>query len=196
MVDIKSILQSQLNFANSKGWLKYYQESADYYGIPIEILLAKDSRESWLGSFPGLIANGWYGSDGKSRGISQINQDVYPFAKQFDPNDVQAYVAKGAEILKNELKQFNGNLKNALASYNTGPEDVRLALSKNIDPDIYTTKGNYSKDILKRAELIRSLSNENQIPVSVSKAGLDGKVILGGIILIGIVSAAKKYGYV
>jgi hypothetical protein len=192
----KAIIQSHINFANRKGWLKFYKESADYYGVPVEVLLAKDSRESWLGSYPGLISNGWYGSDGKSRGISQINQDVYPFAKHYDPNDVQAYVAKGAAILKNELKTFNGNLKNALAAYNTGPENVKLALSRNEDPDLYTTKKNYSKDVLNRVQLIRSLSNENSIPITVPKSGFDGRVILGGVALLAILATAKKYGYV
>lgn len=191
-----TIIQSQLKFAENKGWLKYYQESADFYGIPIEILLAKDSRESWLGSFPGLIANGWYGNDGKSRGISQINQEVYPFAKNYGPDDVRAYVAKGAEILRSEIDSFNGNVRHGLAAYNTGRKNVQSALNKGIDPDVYTTKGNYSADVMNRAKLIRSLSADQAIPISVKTAKVDGKIILGVGALIGILSLAKKYGYV
>lgn len=167
-----SVVNQHIAFADSKGWLPYYQEAATFYNIPIEILLAKDSRESWLGSFPGLIQNGWYGSDRISKGISQINVRDHKFARETDPNEIRAYVAYGAQVLKAELIRYNGNLAAALAAYNTGPENVDAALEKGLPVDIYTTENNYSSDVLARAKEIRSVLNNGSLPVSASTASL------------------------
>ncbi len=188
-------IASQINYATQNGWLAHYQEAANYYGIPIEILLAKDSRESGLGTVPGLVQNSWYGSDGKSRGISQINSSVYNFARDTDPNDIRAYVAKGAEILAKEYKTF-GNWKHALSAYNTGPNDVRSAIASNIDPDIYTTDKDYGADVIYRSNLIKQLSSQGAVSVPIKSASLDGKVILGLGFLAGIIYLAKRLDYV
>ena len=189
-------IQSHLNYANSKGYLPYYQEAAEFYGIPVEILLAKDSRETWLGSFPGLAANGWIGSDGVSKGISQINKAYFSFAEHTDPNDVRSYIAKGAEILKAELNRFGGQMNKALAAYNTGAGNVNRAVNEGKHVDAYTTGQNYSQDVINRSNIIRSVITAGQLPVQVSAAKFDGKVILAAVALGGMFKLLKKYNYV
>ncbi|MEO1023450.1 MAG: transglycosylase SLT domain-containing protein [Bacteroidota bacterium] len=152
-----SNVEQHITHAQKNGYLPYYYEASTFYNIPVELLLAKDSRESGLGSYPGLVENGWYGSDGISRGISQINENVFRFARGTDPSDVRAYVAMGAQVLSDEIKRFNGNVKHALVAYNAGPDDVYDALDKNQDPDSRTTKGNYAADVLNRSNQIKRL---------------------------------------
>lgn len=135
--------------------LPVYKKAAKSTGIPVQILLGKDSRETWLGSYPGLAANGWYGSDGKSKGISQINVEQHPEANLMRGDAHEWFIRMGAELLKTELNRFGGNMKAALAAYNTGPGDVQKALHAGQDPDRYTTHGNYAGDILQRAKIIK-----------------------------------------
>jgi len=150
----QSILQ-HLAHARQIGVLPLYRQAASTYNIPVEILLAKDSRESWLGSYPGLKSNGWYGSDGKSRGISQLSVQTYPEAKMIQGDAHDWFIDKGAQALRAELDRFNGNTKAALAAYNTGAGDVRQALQAGEDPDKYTTDKNYAADVLQRAQIIK-----------------------------------------
>lgn len=159
-------IPQQIQNARAQGWLDSYFEAAAFYGIPVEILLAKDSRESWLGTYPGLQANGWIGSDGVSKGISQINSAVHPFARTADPNNVRAYIAKGAELLKDELDRF-GRMRTALAAYNAGAGNVIDAIDDGQDPDSVTTN-NYADDVLNRADQIRPLVGLSEITVTAS----------------------------
>ena len=43
----------------------------------------------------------------------------------------------------------------AVAAYNAGPGPVASAIEQGRDPDIVTTEGNYSKDVLGRAAAFR-----------------------------------------
>lgn len=151
----KETVQNHFQHAENKGLIPLYKSAARKYDIPVSILLAKDSRESWLGKYPGLAANNWYGSDGKSRGISQINVNTYPAARMIDGDSHKWFINQGAQALREELNRFNGNMKAALAAYNTGAGDVRSALNRGKDPDTVTTKGNYVSDILRRSEIIK-----------------------------------------
>lgn len=189
-------LISHINFAKRNGWLPYYQEAAAFYGIPVEILLAKDSRETWLGSLPGLIANGWIGSDGVSKGISQINIEDWDFAKRTDPNDVKSYVAMGAQILKEELNRFNGNMKAALAAYNAGATRVRNALNAGRDPDSVTTKGDYASDIIERSKAIKQILADPE-GYQASQVRKSAATKLLGLAVLGTAAyyGGKKYGY-
>lgn len=181
-------IQLQIEHARQKGWLDYYREAASHYGIPVEILLAKDSRESWLGTYPGLQQNGWIGSDGVSKGISQVNKSVWPYAEQTNPNNVRAFVALGAEILKEELNAFNGNMKAALAAYNAGASRVRNAINRGDDPDSVTTNQNYAADIMDRSkEIRRILGGTSLIPLQIqetTKAGFP--YVAGGLLVAGV----------
>lgn len=191
-----SYLLSHINFARRNGWLTYYQEAAAYYGIPVEILLAKDSRETWLGSLPGLQANNWIGSDGVSKGISQINMNAWDFAKQTDPNDVKSYVAMGAQILKEELNRF-GNMKAALAAYNAGAGNVRRAIAAGKDPDSVTTKGDYASDVLARArEIKKILADPEGYQASAVRKGAMINILALAAIGTAAYYGGKKYGYI
>lgn len=190
-----SQIAKQIEYAAKKGWLEYYKEASAFYNIPIEILLGKDSRESSLGTYPGLQNNGWYGSDGISKGISQINTKENRFALITDGNDVRAFVAVGASMLQDEYKRF-GNWKDALSAYNTGAGNVSAAIKKGIDPDQYTTGKDYAKDVLYRAELIKRLSQNDEIPVSINAAKVDGTIILGITALATLYYIARRLDFV
>ena len=195
-------IESQISFAKNNGWLQHYYEAAAFYGIPVEILLAKDSRESQLGSLPGLQANDWYGSDGISRGISQINDQQFPFAKYTDPNDVRAYVAKGAEILADELDRFDGNMKAALAAYNAGSPRVSTALATGKDPDSVTSGKDYGSDVIRRSREIKQLLTGETSPMLIVSSGIGAvkgnlPLILGiGVAAYGLYYMGNRYGYV
>lgn len=174
-----SQIAQHIAFAQSKGWLAYYQEAAKFYDIPFEILLAKDSRESGLGSYKGLIAKGWIGSDGVSTGISQINKAAHKFALVTNPNDVRAYVAKGAEILRDEINRFK-NIRTALAAYNRGGTRIAKALKDRIDPDSITEGGDYAQDILSRSREAAQVLKIVPSPLPGAKANLSIWLV-GGI---------------
>lgn len=183
-------IQNQISNARQKGWLDYYREAAQFYGIPVEILLAKDSRESWLGLYPGLVGNGWIGSDGVSKGISQVNVEMWPFAKQADPNDIRAFVALGAEILKEELNRFSGDMNAALAAYNAGSSRVRNAINRGNNPDSVTTDGDYSKDVIDRSKEVRSiLGGTSLVPLSIQEATKANLPIVSIGLLLGVATA-------
>lgn len=176
MAQLNQAILKHLAFARQQGLIPLYKKAAKKHGIPVEVLLAKDSRESWLGSFPGLAKNGWYGSDGKSKGISQINVEAFPEASLIDGSAHDWFIDKGAKLLKDELIRF-GNMKNALSAYNTGATNVSRALNKGQDPDLYTTKKNYGEDVLNRAKVFKRELSSGTITKSILK-GIPGFLIL------------------
>lgn len=181
-----SAIAQHIAFARSRGWLPYYFEAAGHYGIPVELLLAKDSRESGLGSYKGLIANNWVGSDKVSVGISQINKAVWRFARDTDPNNVKAYVAKGAEILKSEIHRFK-DVRTALAAYNRGAPRILAAIRDKIDPDSVTTGGDYAADILSRTKEAAVILGRPLPALPVAKASVSPWLAVGlGLVAFGV----------
>ncbi|GEM_PF-619932 len=179
MPSFKQSVLEHLDHARQLGLFPVYKSAAKKYDIPVQVLLAKDSRESWLGSYPDLASNDWYGSDGKSRGISQINTDVYPQAVMVDGDAHKWFIMRGAQLLRKELDNFDGNMKAALAAYNTGTEDVRSALQQGKKPNSVTTDGNYVSDVLRRADIIKkdlSMINKVLPIVGSMQAGFQGNV--------------------
>jgi hypothetical protein len=55
------------------------------------------------------------------------------------------------------LREFNGDVTQAVAAYNGGPKRVRTAVYSGLSPDAVTTGGDYSRDVLERKQLVADL---------------------------------------
>ncbi|MDZ7658838.1 transglycosylase SLT domain-containing protein [Fodinibius sp.] len=85
----------------------------------------------------------------------QIDDRYHSFATIAAPSNNKANINYGAKYLS-ELRDQFGNIKDALVAYNAGPNAVNNARSLGMNPDHLTTGGDYSFDVLQRANLIRS----------------------------------------
>jgi len=142
--------QEELSTARRLGLLDDYREAAAETGIDVAILLGKDSRESRLTR---ALSPSCTGDSGFGHGISQIDSRFYPvFTEANDPCNHRAYAKEGARILAERLQEFGGRIRPALAAYNAGTQSVRGALEEGRDVDSVTTGGDYSKDVLRRAD--------------------------------------------
>lgn len=148
-------ISSQLSSVRANGLLPYFKQSANRWNISIEVLLAVASRETQMGTNNYYLQNNFTGKDGHGKGIMQIDDRYHNFAKITAPNNDRKMIDYGAQFLA-DLKQQFGNIKDALSAYNAGPSAVRQAYMRGVDPDIYTTGGDYAKDVLQRAKIIKS----------------------------------------
>lgn len=120
-------------------WLAIRKASAKY-GIPIPVLFGVLSRETG-----GQLING---DGGHGRGPWQIDDRYHQaWLATHDAMDIDASTDYAASLLKSNLDYFRGDLPAAVASYNASRARVTVA-----DPDRYTTGGNYSRNVLDRAE--------------------------------------------
>lgn len=146
----KQAVLSHVRHAERNGWLPLFKDAAGSDLTPA-LLLAIGSRESALGK---ALDSSWKGDNGNAWGIMQIDRRAHPqWTERHAPNDHAANVQKGADVLRSEVEYF-GRLRPALASYNTTRGAVETALSKGISVDTYTTGGDYTEDVLRRAEWI------------------------------------------
>ena len=146
----------QLSYLQSTVGLSPFNTAAFRYGIERNLLLAVASRESHMGR---LLDANYLGDHGNGMGIMQIDRRYHPeFAMQIHPGDHTANIQKGAEILREELNRFNGDVYAALAAYNSGAGNVQRAIRYGLDPDYYTTGKDYAKDVLHRYEIINQLA--------------------------------------
>lgn len=111
-------------------------------------------RESGGGKF--LVPQGpsGVGDGGHGRGLMQIDDRDRPpfpgraaFVASADWKDPAKNVLFGARILAAYYGHSSGDLGRAIAAYNAGPVAFT---AKN--PDAYTTKKDYSKDVLARID--------------------------------------------
>ena len=154
-----SQISSQLEFAKSTGSLPAFTAASFRTGVDKNLLLAIASRESHIGQ---ILDGSYLGDGGNGIGLMQVDRRYHPeFAASVRPSDHYKIILKGAQIFKEELNRFDGNTYAALAAYNTGPGDVQKALGRGEDPDIYTTGGDYAKDVLTRYELIKQLNGSS-----------------------------------
>jgi len=166
------MVTQQLHTARRKGLLPLFRQSSQRWDIPVEILLAVASRETEIGTNDYYLANRFTGSDGHGKGIMQIDDRYHTFAHITAPNDHKAMINYGARFLSDLKKQF-GNIKDALSAYNAGPSAVQQAYLQGVDPDVYTTGGDYAKDVLRRSKIIAK-----QLGISKSAAIWPGVVFL------------------
>lgn len=148
-------ITTQLAAARSRGYLPLFKRAARKWNVPLALLLAVASRETMIGSDSYYQGNSFTGRDGHGKGIMQIDDRWHTFAQITSPTDHEGYINYGAKYLRELLDQF-GSTKEALVAYNAGPDDVYKARAAGVDPDRYTTGGDYAQDVLQRAEMIKS----------------------------------------
>lgn len=158
------ILQSQLSYLQNSGIIEAFKAASRLTGVDENLLLAIASRESNMGQ--SLDANytgdvGGCGVLGCGIGIMQIDRRYHKnYAATKAPNDHFSNVLKAAQILSQNLKDFKGKKRPAIAAYNAGTGSVRSAILQNLNPDLFTTGQNYSRDVLRRYKLINELTGK------------------------------------
>lgn len=133
-----NVLQSLIQlFHMPSSWDSYFSSAESNYGLPSGILKALAIRESTLN--PNAVASG-------GRGLMQLNPRYYPTAGQNPVTDINTAAAA--------LAQYNnrfGNIQDALASYNLGPNAVASVGGVNGTP---SSVQSYVSDILNIAGLV------------------------------------------
>ena len=129
------------------------KKAAEKFSVPMEILAGMASRESRAGKH--LNKKG-YDIEKKAFGLLQVDGRFHKLQGK-TPTD-QAHIDQAAGILRqyrNTMDRKHGDWsdeerwRGAVAAYNMGPGNVKTR--ENIDKG--TTGGDYSKDVLHRAEL-------------------------------------------
>ncbi len=168
-------LKSQYQSSVQRGWIVFFANAAIECGFDISMLLGIASRESTIQQI--------LGDGGHGHGIMQIDDRFYPdFINSGAWKQPESNIEEGAKILENTLKTISASqgktlaitinnkkvnfvgkslnrqelLQTAIAAYNAGGRAYYyMSLSGN--PDIPTTGGNYSKDVLDRALIFKPL---------------------------------------
>jgi len=108
--------------------------------------------------------------DGKGfgRGLMQIDYDAHEFARTGKWDEAPQNIKYWCEVLYNNIKYFENSsnlslanpdfkIRCAIASYNCGAGRVKQAILSGLDVDYFTAHRNYSKDVLERAAVFRTL---------------------------------------
>ena len=136
-----------------KQWAMELGMAAEVYALDVFVLAAIMDRESRGGE--ALTPKGPHGvgDQGHGRGLMQIDDRWH-----------KLFVATGlwqepifnfmyaARLLRQNLDAAKGDLRQAVAAYNCGWGNVQRAMLAYQDPDRFTAHGDYSQDVLKRAE--------------------------------------------
>lgn len=137
-------LQSLIQlFHMPSSWDSYFSSAESNYGLPSGIMKALAIRESTLN--PNAVGRDKYGNI-TARGLMQLNPKYYPTGGQDPVADINTSAAA--------LAQYNnrfGNIQDALAGYNWGPNNVAAAGGVNGSPSDVQT---YVSDILNIAGLV------------------------------------------
>jgi len=175
-----SSMNRQLEEANKYKSIAY--KIGDNYGIWPSIIAGIGSRESRWGialkppgpdgtgdfaprKFPSEYRDSAMPPDGLGfgRGLMQIDYDYHEFARSGfwrDPENNIAYCAGLLDQFRSAIRRKTdltdvALLRAAIASYNAGPGRALRAIRRNLDIDFSTTGGDYSADVLSRAEFFQ-----------------------------------------
>lgn len=135
------------------------------------VLAGIGDRESWFGSAPGYFVapgkprwDGW-GDRGYAYGLFQVDRRFHKAWCAASPHPPQVQAGYALRVL-GEGRRFIAHLMPdlpaadllcaAVAAYNAGPGRVFHALQERRPVDSVTTGGDYSLDVLRRAEALRS----------------------------------------
>jgi hypothetical protein len=166
--------------AVNAGWVDHFKNAAAGFGFPVEVLMAIASRETNMRNIVGDVRNGLP----HGYGLMQVDIGSFPnWCKSGAWKDPAQSILKGTEILAgkrnwlaNNVGQSRGitdsrgirvrylaplvadadELRVVIAMYNGGEWPV-YKYATNRDPDSSTTGRDYSKDVLERSEVFKSL---------------------------------------
>lgn len=93
-----------------------FEEAAERYGVPLNLLKAMGKAES------GFDANAV--SPAGAQGVMQLMPATAKSLGVEDPFDARSNIMGGAKYISQKLKQYNGNIDLALAAYNAGSGNV------------------------------------------------------------------------
>lgn len=161
----------QFDRTEQRGWLPYFSEAAKKYNFDQDVLMAIASRET---NIQNILGDGGHG-----HGIMQIDDRSYPdFCNSDDWKDPRKNILKGGEVLNSKRKDISdsvgrrneckgnrfqgltlsdlGLLRSSIAAYNCGCR-AYYAICVYGNPDRSTTGGDYSADVINRAEVFNRL---------------------------------------
>jgi peptidoglycan hydrolase-like protein with peptidoglycan-binding domain len=114
---------------------------ADETGVPAPIIAGIIAKES-AGKADAVGSTGDYG-------LMQINKRYnQDFVNNQDWSDPETNIRYGTEKFAAKIRSFDGNIDNAVASYNAGNRGVREGLAEGRTLDQITFAPNYVRDIL------------------------------------------------
>jgi len=168
-------LQAQLVEAGK--YRQFIESAAQQFDLQVAVIAGIGSRESGWGlllrpagpggtgdfgprKFPTGFRTGALPPDGGfGRGLMQIDFDAFEFARTGKWQDPQENIAFGCKVLSDARTLLGRKtsltsgalLQAAIAAYNCGAGNVLQAIRDSRDVDFYTTKRNYSADVLNRA---------------------------------------------
>jgi soluble lytic murein transglycosylase-like protein len=147
-----------LQHAQQMGWLGLFVKAARRHRIRLSVLLAVASRETEMGQ--SRLLRAWRGDQGHGRGLMQIDDRWHrAFVMAHKDDDHEANIDYAALLLAKTLKHpyVKGDERKAICSYNCGPGNMKKALDGGRDLDAFTAHGDYSADVLRRADIIKAL---------------------------------------
>ncbi|MGN0192639.1 MAG: lytic transglycosylase domain-containing protein [Candidatus Gastranaerophilaceae bacterium] len=100
-----------------KPFLNTIKRKAAKYGVDWRLIVAMVKHESNFDPKAGSSAG--------ARGLMQLMPETAKDLGCMDPTDPEANLEAGIKYIAQQLKNFNGDIKLALAAYNAGPGNVR-----------------------------------------------------------------------
>lgn len=107
---------SPVTFQMSESMDAIFQEAADTYGVPVNLLKAVGMAESNF--------NQYAQSGAGAQGVMQLMPATAASLGVSDPFDARQNIMGGAKLLAQNLSMYGGNVDLALAAYNAGPGNV------------------------------------------------------------------------
>lgn len=151
-------------------WEYHFRVAGVEWGLPPLLLASVCDVESGGGTLlkpagpEGLIEGRTCGRQGQSLGLMGVQTHAWwIWARDCNWKDALTNIRKGASILAGELQRFSQSserqgagdtvtLAAAIAAYDCGAAQVREALRKRGNVDLYTRKGCYSAEVLTRLD--------------------------------------------
>lgn len=103
-------------FQMSESMDAIFQEAADTYGVPVNLLKAVGMVESNFNQYAQSAAG--------AQGVMQLMPSTAASLGVTDPFDARQNIMGGAKLLAQNLDMYNGDVDLALAAYNAGPGNV------------------------------------------------------------------------
>lgn len=147
-------IKIQFDHVTHMGWMPAFMSAG--YGVAPELLLALASRET---NCHNIIGDGGHG-----HGIMQIDDRSFPeWCRQGKWKLIKDAVGMGAFVFRSKLNSVathlppDRSLPVAIAAYNCGTARALEGYHVHGDQDLYTTGHDYSRDVLHRMAVFKTL---------------------------------------